>query len=120
VFGPVWTILYLLMAVSAWLVWSRQVEYPVRIPLVLFFSQLVFNLLWSGIFFGARRPGWALVEIVVLWALILATMILFWGVSRAASLLLVPYAIWVLYAAVLNGTIWWMNHDLPRPGGVVT
>jgi benzodiazapine receptor len=119
VFGPVWTLLYLLMAVSAWMVWSQQGEYPVRIPLVIFFTQLVFNLLWSGIFFGSRKPGWALVEIVVLWALILLTVTLFRRVSRPAALLLIPYALWVLYAMVLNATIWWMNRGVPRLGGVV-
>jgi benzodiazapine receptor len=113
VFGPAWTILYLLMAVSAWLVWSEQIRHPVRVPLVIFFTQLVFNLLWSAIFFGARKPGWALVEIAILWILILFTVILFWRVSRLAALLLVPYAAWVLFAMVLNGAIWWMNRGLP-------
>ena len=109
VFGPVWTLLYLLMAVSAWLVWSGQAKNPVRVPLFLFFAQLVLNVLWSGLFFGAMKPGWALIDIAVLWVLILLMAALFWRVSRLAALLLVPYVLWVLYAAVLNGAIWWMN-----------
>jgi tryptophan-rich sensory protein len=121
VFGPVWTFLYLLMAVSAWLVWSEQARHPVRIPLLVFFTQLVLNVLWSAFFFGARKPGWAFVEIVVLWGLILVMIILFWKISRPAALLLLPYSVWVLFAMVLNGTIWWMNRGLPPvDGGILS
>lgn len=119
VFGPVWTLLYLLMAVSAWLVWSGQMRHPVRIPLAVFFSQLVLNVLWSALFFARKNPGWALAEIVVLWISILATVALFWTVSRPAAILLAPYALWVLYAMILNGAIWWMNRSLPPIKGLI-
>jgi tryptophan-rich sensory protein len=106
VFGPVWTVLYFLMALAAWLVWRKR---GLGLPLALFAVQLLLNVGWSAVFFGLRRPGWAFVEIVVLWLAIAATTVSFWRVSRPAGLMLVPYWAWTLFAAVLNGTIWWMN-----------
>ncbi|MDF1535274.1 MAG: tryptophan-rich sensory protein [bacterium] len=111
VFGPVWTALFFLMAVAAWLVWRQEGEKPVRIPLVAFYIQLVCNVMWSALFFGSMRPGWALAEIVILWGLILITAMLFYRVSRLAGLLFIPYLGWVAFAAVLNGFIWWMNRE---------
>ena len=117
-FGPVWTALYFTMAVAAWLVWKSESGNPMVKPaLLLFFVQLVFNVLWSALFFGLQRPGWAFVEIIVLWLLILAACLAFFRVSRWAALLLVPYLGWVFYAAVLNGAIWWLNRGGSRSGG---
>lgn len=112
-FGPVWTILFFTMAVAAWLVWRKEVEgRSVKPALLLFFAQLILNVLWSALFFGVLRPGLALAEIVPFWLLILATMYSFARINRWAGLLLVPYLVWVLYAAVLNGSIWWLNRGL--------
>ena len=115
VFGPVWTMLYVLMAVSAWLVWEKADEKPIKIPLVLFYVQLLLNVMWSGLFFGMGRPDLALAEILVLWTLIAVVTVLFFRVRRTAGLLLVPYLAWVSFAVVLNGFIWWLN----RGGGAL-
>ena len=116
-FGPVWTALYFIMAVAAWTVWKRGSDAGrVKPALLLFFTQLVFNVLWSALFFGMRRPGLALAEIVLLWLLILATVLAFYGISRPAVWLLLPYLGWVFFAAVLNGTIWWLNRGGPGSG----
>lgn len=102
VFAPVWTTLYAMMAVAAWLVWRRAGWPAARWPLGLFFVQLVLNTLWSVLFFGLRQPAWAFAEILVLWLAILATTLAFWRHSRAAGVLLLPYLAWVAFAAVLN------------------
>ena len=109
IFGPVWTSLYLMMAIAGWLVWKRDGFRNAAVPLTLFGVQLLLNVGWSWIFFGNRQPGWAMIEIVVLWALILATLLSFWRVQRAAGLLLVPYLLWVSFASVLNFSIWRLN-----------
>jgi benzodiazapine receptor len=109
VFGPVWTMLYLMMAVAAWLVWRKLGFEKAAAPLGLFIVQLVFNALWSPLFFGLRSPWAGLVDIVPLWAAILAVMISFWRVSPTAGALLIPYWLWVSFAAALNFTIWRMN-----------
>jgi len=117
-FAPVWTALYFTMAVAAWIVWRLESREPLVKPaLLLFFAQLIFNVLWPALFFSLRRPGWALMEIVGLWLLIVATALVFVRINRIAALLLVPYLGWVLYAAVLNGFIWWLNRGLAGPGG---
>lgn len=110
VFGPVWTTLYALMGLAAWLVGRRGWTTPgVRTALGVFGLQLVLNAAWSFAFFGARSPAGGLAVIVLLWvALALATR-WFLAVRRAAGWLLVPYLLWVTYAAALNGAIWWMN-----------
>ena len=108
-FGPVWTVLYLAMAVAGWLVWRREGFSGATAPLAVFGVQLALNLLWSGLFFGLRSPGLALGEIIVLWVAILATIVLFRRVSTPAALLLVPYLAWVTFAAVLNFEIWRLN-----------
>lgn len=107
VFTPAWLTLFALMAIAAWLVW-RQAGLG-SIPLKLFAIQLVLNIAWSGLFFGWKSPGAAMIEIVVLWLAILATTFAFWGVRRVAGWLLVPYLIWVAYAASLNFAIWRLN-----------
>jgi len=112
VFAPVWTVLYLCMALAAWLVWRRAERPERRTALILFSIQLVLNVAWSGLFFGLRRPGIAFAEIVILWVAIAATL---WGFSRVstpAAWLFVPYLAWVTFAAALNGSIWWMNSGL--------
>ncbi|HEY0010332.1 MAG TPA: TspO/MBR family protein [Candidatus Paceibacterota bacterium] len=110
VFGPVWTTLFALMGIAAFLVWKKGMgRRDVRIALALFAGQLVLNTSWSIIFFGLRNPGAALVEIAVLWIAILATMIAFAKVSRTAAALLVPYILWVSFAAYLNYGFWVLN-----------
>lgn len=109
VFGPVWTVLYLSMAVSAWLVWRREGFSGAQAAMALFSAQLVLNLLWSVIFFGLEAPGLALVEIEALWTAILLTILAFSKISRPAGWLLVPYLAWVTFATALNAGIWWLN-----------
>ena len=108
-FGPVWTLLYLIMAIAAWLVWRQTGLVGAKLPLALFAVQLVLNSLWSVLFFGLRSPGAAVVDIVLLWAAILATLIAFWMRSMLAGVMLVPYLVWVSFAAVLNVAIWRLN-----------
>ncbi len=108
-FGPVWTALYLLMAVAGWLVWRRGGWTPARGPLGLFGLQLALNVGWSAIFFGLRSPGLAFLEIVVLWLSIAATVIAFGKKSAMAASLLVPYLAWTAFAGVLNLAIWRLN-----------
>lgn len=106
VFGPAWTALYALMAVAAWLVAREGLDHPeVQTALVVYGAQLALNLGWSWLFFGWRLPGWALVEIAVLLVAIVVTIVLFARVSTVAAWLLVPYAVWVAYAASLNAWV---------------
>ncbi|MGD8407076.1 MAG: tryptophan-rich sensory protein [Thiohalophilus sp.] len=112
VFGPVWTVLYALMGIAAWLVWRIAGFTAVRVALLLFLVQLVINALWSWLFFGWHLGGWAFADVVVLWFLIVATLVAFWQNSRVAGLLLVPYLLWVSFAAVLNYTVWQLNPQL--------
>lgn len=109
VFGPVWTLLYTMMAVAAWLVWRRGGLRQQRWPLSLFLAQLVLNAAWTPLFFGLHRPGLALVDIVLLWLALVATITAFRRVHRGAGWLLVPYLAWVSFAAVLNFVLWRMN-----------
>jgi benzodiazapine receptor len=109
VFGPVWSLLYLSMAIAAWLVWCRAGISGARLPLALFALQLALNVSWSAIFFSAHMPGLAFAEIVLLWLMILATIVSFWPVSRTAGWLMLPYLLWVAFAAALNYSIWRLN-----------
>lgn len=122
IFGPVWTVLYILMGVAAWMVWrtlAAKAAAPdgrppvfapmMRVPLILYATQLALNALWSVLFFGLREPGWAFAEITLLWAAILATTIAFARVSVGAAWLMSPYLAWVSFAAALNFAIWRMN-----------
>ena len=109
VFGPVWTTLYVLMAISAWLIWRNYGWAGGRSALVLFFGQLAFNAAWSGIFFGARLPGLAFAEIVTLWLAILFNLLVFYWLLPIAAYLLLPYLVWVTYASYLNAGIWRLN-----------
>lgn len=110
VFAPVWTMLFALMGVAAFLVWKRGLHRKeIKIALGIFVGQLALNTLWSVIFFGLHNPGGALVEIIILWFAILATIIAFAKISRPAAWLLVPYIVWVSFAGYLNYWIWRLN-----------
>ncbi|MHA6780412.1 TspO/MBR family protein [Pseudonocardia saturnea] len=108
-FGPVWTVLYVAIAVAGWLVWRRAGWSGARAALTVFAVQLVLNALWTPLFFGAGLFGVAFVEIVLLWLAIVATIVLFARHSRPAALLLVPYLAWVTFASALNLAIWALN-----------
>ncbi len=108
VFGPVWSALYTMIGISAWLVW-RKVGLSLEPVWVFFALQWLFNTLWSVLFFGWHAPGWALVDISLLWLSILATLVAFFRVTNAAGWLFVPYLLWVSFALVLNATIWHLN-----------
>lgn len=109
VFGPVWTALYLFMGYSLFLVWSKENATGKKLALVVFGVQLILNVLWSAVFFGAEQLGWALFVILFLWLAILGTIILFYPISKTAAWLLVPYLAWVTYAGILNWQIWRLN-----------
>ena len=110
VFGPVWTTLFVLMGVAAFLVWKKGLDRrDVKIALGIFIGQLVLNTLWSIIFFGLHNPGVAFIEIIFLWLAILSTIIAFAKISKPAAWLLVPYILWVSFAAYLNYSIWMLN-----------
>jgi len=109
VFAPVWTLLYVMMGVAAWLVWKRWGFDGASGPLGLFFLQLALNALWSYLFFGRRDLGGAAVEVVILWLLILATAVAFWRKRPIAGALLLPYLCWVGFASALNYQIWRLN-----------
>lgn len=109
IFGPVWTTLYLMMAVAAWLVWLSGSGRAQRKALSLYFVQLVLNAAWSPLFFGLKMPGVAFAEILLLLAAVIATAVVFTRISRPAGLLLYPYIAWVAFASFLNFTLWRMN-----------
>jgi len=109
IFGPVWTALYTMMAVAAWLVWQRGGWASQRRALAIFLVQLLLNAAWTPLFFGLHWMGVAFVEIVMLWFAILATILSFRAVSRAAAWLLVPYLAWVSFASCLNFELWRLN-----------
>ena len=106
VFGPVWTVLYALMAVAGWMVWR---EGHARIPVLLFFLQLALNAVWPWIFFGFKRLDWAFYDIVAMTVATLATIVAFYPVRRRAALLLVPYFVWILFAGSLSLAVWRLN-----------
>lgn len=115
VFGPVWTTLFALMGIAAFLVWSSYTRASadkkkgVKVALILFGGQLVLNTLWSIIFFGLHSPGGAFIEIVFLWLAIIATIVAFAKISKPAAWLLLPYILWVSFAMYLNYAIWALN-----------
>ena len=111
VFGPVWICLYLMLGVSAYLVWRKGwKETKVKTALCIFVIQLLLNAAWTPVFFGFHLIGTAFIEIILLMLAIIATIIAFKRVSRRSAILLMPYLIWVGFATVLNGTIWYLNH----------
>lgn len=107
VFGPVWTVLYAMMGVSAWLIWRHQGLRGTALKFWLL--QLVLNATWTPVFFVAHEMGWALGIIMAMWLAILVTIVVAWSPSRAAALLLVPYLCWVSFATLLNATLWKLN-----------
>jgi len=108
-FGPVWSVLYVLMALAAWLVWRVPIGTRTQVPLMLFLVQLAANALWSWLFFGWRLGSLAFIDIVILLALIAATLFSFWRVRPLAGGLLIPYICWVSFAVALNWSVWQSN-----------
>ena len=114
-FGPVWTILYILMGISVFLVWQKGLDTSGAIlAFVLFWIQLLINALWSVIFFGMKSKGGGVITIIILWLLILATIVTFFRVSNWAGALLIPYIVWVSIASYLNIGIWVLNNSAKR------
>lgn len=111
-FGPMWTTLYALMGVSAWLVWKQGGFAKSGGPLIIFLSQLAVNALWSWLFFAWRLGSIAFAEILLLWLLIAATIFLFWRISKVAAVLLIPYLAWVSLATALTYSVWQLNPTL--------
>ncbi len=109
VFAPVWTALYVMIAVAGWRVWRRRGLAGARVAMSAYALQLALNLGWSFLFFGGHMIGAALAEIVLLQAAIVLNTMLFWRIERAAALLLFPYAAWVVFATVLNAALWRLN-----------
>lgn len=109
IFGPVWTLLYLLMGISVWIIWKDYGLKTAAIPIGFFVAQLILNALWSWFFFGLENVGLAFIDIVVLWTFILITLIMFWKLNTWSGVLLVPYIAWVSFATVLNYNIWQLN-----------
>ncbi|MGB2990441.1 MAG: TspO/MBR family protein [Candidatus Zixiibacteriota bacterium] len=110
VFAPVWITLFLLMGVAAFMVWSKGLsDQRVKIALGMFILQLILNVLWSAMFFGLKSPLAGFIDIVILWSAILLTIMSFYRISTTAAVLLVPYFLWVSFAAVLNFSIWSLN-----------
>lgn len=110
IFGPVWTLLYLLMGIAAYLVWQAGwKKKEVKVALGIFALQLFLNALWSIVFFGFQSPFWALLNIIAMWLAILATMFSFYKISKLAMWLLAPYLLWVSFASYLNSAIWVLN-----------
>ena len=107
IFAPVWTLLYIMMAIAAWRVWLEGASS--KPALNLFFIQLVLNFLWPLFFFGMHLPALALIDIIAMWIMIALTMRAFFKIAQPAGWLLVPYLAWVSFATVLNASIWWLN-----------
>ena len=108
-FGPAWSLIYFLIAFSGWRVWLKRGIYGAKGPLAIYAAQLTLNLLWSFLFFGAQSPFLGLVDIIPLLILIIVNCAMFWRIDRLAGMLLVPYALWVGFATLLNGSIYFLN-----------
>lgn len=111
-FGPVWTMLYLLMAIGAWLVWRADKSKSTQAALLIFIVQLLPNALWSWLFFSWKQGALAFADILLLIVLVVTTCVLFWKISRTAAVLLLPYLAWILFAAALNYSVWKLNPGL--------
>jgi len=109
IFAPVWSVLFVMIAIAGWMAWRRANFYQKRRVFFVFTTQLALNCLWSILFFGLQWVGMALVEITVLWASILWAMHVFWTIDRWATILFAPYACWVTFAIALNNAIWLLN-----------
>jgi len=112
VFGPVWTALYALMGVAAWLVWRVGGFRAARTALTLFLVQLAVNALWSWLFFSWHLGALAFANIILLWVLIVATLVAFWRIRPLAGALLIPYLLWVSFASALNFSMWQLNPQI--------
>lgn len=108
-FGPVWTFLYVIMGLSVYLIWKQPASHKRNTALFVFIIQFIFNFFWSFIFFKLHLIGWALVEIILLWLLILITILSFRKIVPLAAWMLVPYLAWVSFATVLNAAIYFLN-----------
>jgi translocator protein len=115
-FAPVWTVLYMMIAVSGWLVWRQTGFAGAAWPLAVYALQLVLNAVWTPLFFGLHRPDLGFLDIVLVWLSIVATIILFFPIHVGAALLLVPYLAWVTFATALNFAVWRLN---PSMGSVM-
>ncbi|MDD5218112.1 MAG: tryptophan-rich sensory protein [Candidatus Omnitrophica bacterium] len=110
IFGPVWLALYFMMALALYLIWQKGwSQNKIRLATGVFLVQLVLNALWSIIFFGMRNPSLAFAEIILLWISILVSIVMFGLIDRRASYLLMPYGLWVSFAAILNFYLWQLN-----------
>ena len=111
-FGPVWSVLYVFMAVAGWRVWRQQpAGGKAATVLWLYGAQLALNALWSVLFFGLRRPGLALIEISLFWLLLVVLLVRYWREDRIAGALWTPYVLWVSFASALNAAIWFLNRS---------
>ena len=116
IFAPVWMLLYAAMAIAAWFAWRSGAGPWRTVGLILWLAQLIANAAWSWIFFGRHRPGWALLDIAVMFVLILATLLVFFRLSQVAGWLMVPYLAWVGFAACLNSALWMRNRAPGKTG----
>lgn len=112
VFGPVWSVLFLMMSFSAWLIWVERYRVNIRLPLIGFLVQLALNALWSWMFFAWHNGAGAFIVIVLLVVMILSCITMFWRISKLASGLLIPYVVWVVFAAALNYGLWQLNPNV--------
>jgi tryptophan-rich sensory protein len=113
-FAPVWSALYVMIAIAGWLVWRQSAVAAVTWPLAVYFLQLLLNAAWTPLFFGLHRPGLAAIEIALTWLSILASIVLIWPISAVAAALLLPYWAWVTFAMALNIAIWRLNSRSPE------
>jgi tryptophan-rich sensory protein len=109
VFGPVWSVLYCLMAIAAWLVWRQRGQLRVHGCIWAYVIHLAFQAAWSWLFFGLGRADVAMIDLALLWIMIVWLMLVFWRCDRRAGILMIPYFLWVSFAAVLNGSLWLLN-----------
>lgn len=109
IFAPVWTLLYLLMGISLFIILTAARTRQRKQAVIIFFIQLILNFCWSFLFFKYHWLGIAFIEILLIWASIIAMIISFYKVSRTAAFLQIPYLLWVSFASILNGSIWWLN-----------
>lgn len=110
-FAPVWSVLYIMIAVAGWRVWESAHAGGLAVPMAIYGVQLVLNAGWSALFFGMKRMDLAFAEVIALWLSIVATMAAFWPIDPLSGWLLVPYLLWVSFAAFLNWTVWRLNPD---------
>ena len=108
-FAPVWSLLYILMGIAAFLIWQKRDNLKTKPALMFYGIQLILNTFWSIIFFGMHNPGLAFLEIIILWTFILITLIKFYKINKAAGFLFIPYLLWVSFASILNFAIWMLN-----------